>query len=338
GVPNRLRDQPNGAQVGQAAPGASLTVLDGPFCDAENMLIWWQVSADDGDVVGWTVEGFTPDDYFLEPTSAEGIAYGATAVAHATQAAQIAEANATAEAEREQQSAQATRAALHATALASITPSPTFTPSVTPTITPTLPPLRPLPITLEAITPQNVGSLTTLTSLPVVAYQILFAPDGSQVLIGDTVYTLPQMTPAADFLGCPLADGSITAISPDGRYLIYNHERALWLYDTLDAARRPLDKIPYFTDVTMSAGPPYRIAGTYGESYANPGPGPRLLIYNLDSDQLLELDNPANFGGYAAFNRHGTRVSVTGDRVRVVDAVTGNWVYPTAAITPGRVA
>lgn len=78
GVPNRLRDQPStrGAQVGMAQPETTLTVIGWPVCDAASGIVWWQVQF--GNVTGWTAEGLLPDEYFLEPVSEAGIAFGAS--------------------------------------------------------------------------------------------------------------------------------------------------------------------------------------------------------------------------------------------------------------------
>ncbi len=67
GTANRLRQLPNinSQQIGSILPGSTVTILDGPSCEAESGIIWWRV--DDSGTVGWTAEGVLPDNYFLSP-------------------------------------------------------------------------------------------------------------------------------------------------------------------------------------------------------------------------------------------------------------------------------
>jgi hypothetical protein len=65
--PGRLRSEPDtaaGTTIGLLAPGASVTVIGGPECDADQDLRWWQVDYDG--LVGWVTEG-QGDVYFLAP-------------------------------------------------------------------------------------------------------------------------------------------------------------------------------------------------------------------------------------------------------------------------------
>jgi hypothetical protein len=56
-LPNRVRQTPNkqGEILGQIPPGEGLFILDGPEC--ANGWVWWYVSAENQDLVGWTAEG-----------------------------------------------------------------------------------------------------------------------------------------------------------------------------------------------------------------------------------------------------------------------------------------
>lgn len=71
GVNNRIRDLPGvdvGAVIGEAPPGAEIRVLDGPVCDENGQLRWWQI--DFNGTVGWTAEG-EGDEYYLRPPGEE---------------------------------------------------------------------------------------------------------------------------------------------------------------------------------------------------------------------------------------------------------------------------
>lgn len=66
GLPNNLRETPNGRRVGQIPGGGTFSVLDGPECAGG--YTWWQVEHNDR--VGWTAEGEYDGngiDYWLEP-------------------------------------------------------------------------------------------------------------------------------------------------------------------------------------------------------------------------------------------------------------------------------
>ncbi len=65
--PNRIRSAPttSAQQIGLLAPGEVMVVIGGPAC--ADTFVWWQVRA--GTQTGWTAEGTTPDDYWLEPVS-----------------------------------------------------------------------------------------------------------------------------------------------------------------------------------------------------------------------------------------------------------------------------
>jgi len=67
GTPNRLRAAPsvNAPQIGVINPTIVVRVLNGPSCEPQSQIIWWQVRV--GQLVGWTAEGMLPDDYFLDP-------------------------------------------------------------------------------------------------------------------------------------------------------------------------------------------------------------------------------------------------------------------------------
>ena len=67
GTSNRLRSGPStrtGEVVALIPPGALMTVRDGPVCDADLNLTWWQVEYQGN--IGWTAEG-QGDSYFIEP-------------------------------------------------------------------------------------------------------------------------------------------------------------------------------------------------------------------------------------------------------------------------------
>lgn len=70
GVANRLRDKPSkkdGQIINYMAPGSTFVVVDGPVCDAEDQLRWWQVNFNGQ--VGWTAEG-EKQDFYLAPAEA----------------------------------------------------------------------------------------------------------------------------------------------------------------------------------------------------------------------------------------------------------------------------
>jgi serine/threonine protein kinase/predicted component of type VI protein secretion system len=70
GVANRLRDKPgkkDGAIIGYMPPGTTFVVVDGPVCDAEDQIRWWQVNSNG--LVGWTAEG-EKTEFYLAPAEA----------------------------------------------------------------------------------------------------------------------------------------------------------------------------------------------------------------------------------------------------------------------------
>src|SRR5574337_249372 len=70
GVANRLRDKPgkkDGKIIGYMPPGTAFVVVDGPVCDAEDQIRWWQVNSNG--LVGWTAEG-EKTEFYLAPAEA----------------------------------------------------------------------------------------------------------------------------------------------------------------------------------------------------------------------------------------------------------------------------
>lgn len=67
GISNRLRSAPSTSaqQIGVIQPGETVSILDGPSCEAGAQIIWWRVST--RGITGWTAEGQLPGDYFLAP-------------------------------------------------------------------------------------------------------------------------------------------------------------------------------------------------------------------------------------------------------------------------------
>jgi WD40 repeat protein len=63
----RVRTSPGGEQVGSLEPGNVFAIVGGPVC-GDDGLLWWAVqSTTDSTLVGWSVEGFAPDDYLMWP-------------------------------------------------------------------------------------------------------------------------------------------------------------------------------------------------------------------------------------------------------------------------------
>lgn len=64
-IPNNVRSGPglSNELIGEIPAGESFTVVSGPTCTAD--FTWWEVNYNG--LVGWTVEGGTDGDYFLEP-------------------------------------------------------------------------------------------------------------------------------------------------------------------------------------------------------------------------------------------------------------------------------
>lgn len=67
-VPNRVRSGPGSEYdiVGEAQPGAAMSVLSGPRCS--NGWSWWEVSVQGSGLRGWTAEG-DASEYWLAPCS-----------------------------------------------------------------------------------------------------------------------------------------------------------------------------------------------------------------------------------------------------------------------------
>lgn len=65
GLPNNVRAIPgtSGDYLGEIPPGQPFTVVAGPECSSG--MAWWQVNFNG--LIGWTPEGETADDYWLEP-------------------------------------------------------------------------------------------------------------------------------------------------------------------------------------------------------------------------------------------------------------------------------
>jgi hypothetical protein len=68
GANNLRRDHSTDAVVfGRINPGQSMTIVDGPECDAVNGIVWWKVSPDTKPwLSGWTAES-EDDNYYLAP-------------------------------------------------------------------------------------------------------------------------------------------------------------------------------------------------------------------------------------------------------------------------------
>lgn len=67
GAPNRLRDNPSltgSSMVGEIPGDGIFLVLQGPACDTEAGIVWWQVQY--GELIGWTAEG-QDGTYYLAP-------------------------------------------------------------------------------------------------------------------------------------------------------------------------------------------------------------------------------------------------------------------------------
>jgi serine/threonine protein kinase len=70
GVANRLRDKPgkkDGKIIGYMPPESSFVVIDGPVCDPEDQIRWWQVNFNG--TIGWTAEG-EKKEFYLAPAAA----------------------------------------------------------------------------------------------------------------------------------------------------------------------------------------------------------------------------------------------------------------------------
>lgn len=59
-----VRDQPAGEQTGLLEPGTRFRITGDSTCDSDG-LRWWPVENEA--LTGWSVEGFAPDDYLMEP-------------------------------------------------------------------------------------------------------------------------------------------------------------------------------------------------------------------------------------------------------------------------------
>ncbi len=67
-IPNRVRSGPGRDYpvIGQAQPGATLNVLEGPFC--ADGWAWWKIQVEGSGLSGWTAEG-DGQEYWLAPCS-----------------------------------------------------------------------------------------------------------------------------------------------------------------------------------------------------------------------------------------------------------------------------
>ncbi len=61
-----VRAMPGGEQVGLLGPGSRFTLTGEAFCTSDG-LRWWPLENDM--LSGWSVEGFAPDDYLMQPGS-----------------------------------------------------------------------------------------------------------------------------------------------------------------------------------------------------------------------------------------------------------------------------
>jgi hypothetical protein len=59
-----LRDAPGGERIGLLEPGTPVLVVSDFACTGDG-LRWWPIEA--AGMMGWSVEGFAPDDYLLVP-------------------------------------------------------------------------------------------------------------------------------------------------------------------------------------------------------------------------------------------------------------------------------
>lgn len=350
GVPNRVRSQPStsGPQIGMLAPGTAITVLEGPVCAGG--ILWWQVS--DGRLTGWTAEGLD-GVYFLEPTSAEGIAQAATlaAAVTATEQAVLTAAEAAVQAQMTEaaqylltatllmEAYTATAISREQTAQASITPSATPTITLTPTITPTPEPPQPLPIQRTVISAANFDQLTLLSRI-IGAGNATFSGDGSQVLAGGQVYDLPALTPADDFVDFPLAIGWPVTFSPDRSCTLFIAGDGAWrMYDAATGEVASIDDIsPRGSQVAVSNGPVCRLGMIFGENYGNPVP-PQLAIWSMDARRVtVNTSNNNQFMANLTFNRDGSLLAVNGT-VRLIQTDRLQWRVPGAGYsTNGGVA
>lgn len=62
-----VRAEPGGEAVGRMEPGTPFRITGESRCDSEG-LRWWPIESED--FAGWSVEGFAPDDYLMEPVDA----------------------------------------------------------------------------------------------------------------------------------------------------------------------------------------------------------------------------------------------------------------------------
>lgn len=65
----RVRTEPGGEQVASMPEGTEFYIISEPVC--YDGLTWWQIETIDGEISGWSAEGFAPDDYFITPIFSE---------------------------------------------------------------------------------------------------------------------------------------------------------------------------------------------------------------------------------------------------------------------------
>lgn len=62
----RVRESPGGEPVGLLEPLDTFYIIGEAVC-GEDGLRWWPIQTTDGQLQGWSVEGFAPDDYLMIP-------------------------------------------------------------------------------------------------------------------------------------------------------------------------------------------------------------------------------------------------------------------------------
>ncbi len=65
----RVRTEPGGEQVASMEEGTEFYIIADPVCYDD--LTWWHIETLDGDIQGWSAEGFAPDNYFITPDTGE---------------------------------------------------------------------------------------------------------------------------------------------------------------------------------------------------------------------------------------------------------------------------
>ncbi len=66
-VANRVRTLPSADSdhIADLGGGVPFSVIGGPVCDPDTMILWWKVRIEDNEV-GWTTEGTVGGGYFVE--------------------------------------------------------------------------------------------------------------------------------------------------------------------------------------------------------------------------------------------------------------------------------